>query len=136
MKKMLMGIMGMMGVMGVLGQTPNTNDVARAVNPGLLNYSTNQNAGMVWMYRQVTNSLPITSTNLVGKDMVVKTNAPPTYGEWHTALIRGVAGAIADDYYRQRGEAEEAVKTFQDLRAKWAELTPAQRAAVMQAAGL
>jgi hypothetical protein len=135
MKKMLMGIMGMMGVMGVMGQTPSTNDVRATLNVQL-QYATNQFYGLVWMYRQVTNGMPLTVTNIADANVTIVTNTPPTFAEWHGRMVKGVAGAIADDYFRQRGEAEEAGKTFQDLRAKWAELTPAQRSAVMTAAGL
>jgi hypothetical protein len=120
---------------GLLAQTPSTNDVRATLNVQL-QYATNQFNGLVWMYRQVTNGIPLTVTNITDTNATIVTNTPPTFAEWHGRMVKGVAGAIADDYFRQRGEAEEAVKDFQDLRAKWAELTPAQRSAVMTAAGL
>lgn len=111
------------------GQTPNTNDVAQTVALQL-NYSTNQVAGLRWAYRQHTNALPEFvpgTTNLT---------VAPTFIEWHRDSRRSEAGATADDYARQRKDAEAALQSFRDLRDRWAELTPAQRTAVLNAAGL
>lgn len=113
------------------GQTPSTNDIAQTFSPQL-NYSTNQLAGLRWAYRQAINAFP--QTNIVGE--VTNIIAAPTFIEWHRELVRGMCATAAYDYARQRKDVEAAKPTFQDLRDRWAELSPEQRQAVLNAAGL
>jgi hypothetical protein len=134
MKKTLLFLLASVCVL--TAQTPNTNDIKATWNVPC-QYSTNQWTALVWQYRNLTNSIPLVTNVVQGVSTNVTTSTPvPSITDWHIANVRRMSGQMADSYVEQRKAAETSVSGWISLRDAWADLTPAQRTAVLNAAGL
>lgn len=133
MKKTILMLMAAAGF--ALAQTPNTNDTKTAWNVQF-NYSTNQWMGMSWAYKQFTNAIPLTSTNLVGTNLVVVTNAVPVLTDWHRDQLKGLVAPVANSYYDQRTAELNAKQDVISVRQKLPDATQAQIDAIKTILGL
>lgn len=111
--------------LSAFSQTPNPSDSATAWNVQF-NYSTNQKTALVFIYKDYTNGLPVTVTNIVGTNIVVTTNAIPSLTDWHRDQRKAAAGRTADDYIRQRQDALNAQQAITQIRQLLPDATEAQ----------